>query len=776
MPVLRPAASLRRMRFTRLVSAAVLLLCAHVDVLQAQPKRPFTVEDDIQFSRFEDLGGLEGPVLFSPDGEYFAVQTERGRLDIDRPESRVHIYRTAEVRKWIGGDSGPVKPVLTIAESAYRHGPNLRQLRWTRDSSGVAYVARAADGEDRLWFAAPGDRTRTQLSTSGHSVRTFDVLDRRRFAYTVAATSDEMTAEKNSAAQTLTVAGDVNLAPLFPPAVGYKSPLSVTLSELWYAVDGVARRVVQASTGLPVRLQAITPVSPALALAPDARQIVTSLVTEDVPATWAQRYAAPVQGSYTLPVGRQETQSPSIVGYPVRRYVRISLDDGAVQTLLDAPIADSLGWWHVEAADWSANGQWIALANVFMSHAEDSHDAAFTARRPCVAVVSVQTKAASCVERLGSPNQGHGGPAGYDMIVGVRFGSGDQLSLQFENTLTWKAGTRTYVPRSWHLATRTARAPLNVSIRESLSEPPLLVARQGSAGEYKTLWDPNPGLKDVDLGEVREYRWTDAAGREWRGGIYLPSAYTAGEKLPLVIQNHGFIAGRFIPSGLYSSVNAARVLTAAGIAVLQVQDCDATGTAEGSCQTAGYESAIAGLAREGIVDADRVGIMGFSRTCYYVLSALSSGRIPFKAAVISNGVNGGYLQALLDRRYAEDGERLNGAPPYGDGLRTWLQRSPTFNLSRVETPLRIEASEGLVSLVFMWEPYAVLSYLKKPVELVYFRETGTHPLTNPGQRLQSQGGAVDWFRYWLQGYEDPAPANRDRNARWRELRNRADRQ
>jgi len=77
--------------------------------------------------------------------------------------------------------------------------------------------------------------------------------------------------------------------------------------------------------------------------------------------------------------------------------------------------------------------------------------------------------------------------------------------------------------------------------------------------------------------------------------------------------------------------------------------------------------------------------------------------------------------------------------------------------------------EGPRSLLFMWEPYAGLHYLQKPVDLIMLK-TDEHVLTNPAVRLASQGGSVDWFRFWLQDYEDPDPAKAGQNARWRELR------
>ncbi len=106
--------------------------------------------------------------------------------------------------------------------------------------------------------------------------------------------------------------------------------------------------------------------------------------------------------------------------------------------------------------------------------------------------------------------------------------------------------------------------------------------------------------------------------------------------------------------------------------------------------------------------------------------------------------------------------------PFGEDLKKWFKVSPAFNLDKVSTPLRVEAN-GRDNLLFMWELYAGLRALHSPVDLMVLEE-GTHPLTNPAQRLASQGGNVEWFRFWLQGYEDSGPAKAQQYARWRRLR------
>jgi len=52
---------------------------------------------------------------------------------------------------------------------------------------------------------------------------------------------------------------------------------------------------------------------------------------------------------------------------------------------------------------------------------------------------------------------------------------------------------------------------------------------------------------------------------------------------------------------------------------------------------AGFEAAVAQLAADGVTDPKRVGIIGFSRTCYYVVEALTTSTLHFRAASITDG-------------------------------------------------------------------------------------------------------------------------------------------
>ena len=115
---------------------------------------------------------------------------------------------------------------------------------------------------------------------------------------------------------------------------------------------------------------------------------------------------------------------------------------------------------------------------------------------------------------------------------------------------------------------------LEVTGKQSINDPPLLVASKGEIS--RVIWDPNPQLNNVELSEVIVYTWKDNDGRDVKGGLYKPVHYKQGQRYPLVIQTHGFIApDMFFPSGTgFPNEFAARQLAAAGFLVLQADVSD----------------------------------------------------------------------------------------------------------------------------------------------------------------------------------------------------------
>jgi len=232
------------------------------------------------------------------------------------------------------------------------------------------------------------------------------------------------------------------------------------------------------------------------------------------------------------------------------------------------------------------------------------------------------------------------------------------------------------------------------------------------------------------------------------------------------------VDGEFLTDGLYPTAFAARHLASVGFVVLQnKKKQDTLSEADPQVHLEGYRSAIESLDAAGMVDRNRVGVVGFSWTCWYAVNALIKDPKLFAAATIADGLDNSYMQYLVfgvgAHPILRQMERIRETSPFGDGLKKWMEEAPGFHLDQVQSPVRIEAINPSSALQ-EWELYASLRIQKKPVDLIYFPH-GTHIHQKPLERLESQQGSVDWFRFWLQGYEDPDPTKETQYERWRAL-------
>jgi len=314
---------------------------------------------------------------------------------------------------------------------------------------------------------------------------------------------------------------------------------------------------------------------------------------------------------------------------------------------------------------------------------------------------------------------------------------------------------------------------LRIAAEQDPNTPPTLVASDSRSKTKAVLLDPNPQFREIKFGQVQEIRFEGADRAEVRAGLYYPPDFAAGRKYPLVVQTHGFDPKSFWIDGAFATASAAQALAARGFLVLQVPDLhiwDET-PAEAPNMAETLERAVAYVDKLGILDRERLGIVGFSRTGLYVHYLLTRSRLHFGAAVVADGSDGGYsqyLQFLNAHTFtAADSELINGGIPFGAGLLNWIRNSPEFSLDLVRTPLLLQVT-SLKNLPSMWAPYIALKRLGKPVELMYF-PTGSHILEKPWDRLASARAMVDWFVFWLKSQEPQAPLEPQAYRRWRQL-------
>ena len=328
------------------------------------------------------------------------------------------------------------------------------------------------------------------------------------------------------------------------------------------------------------------------------------------------------------------------------------------------------------------------------------------------------------------------------------------------------------------------RAAVRIELRQDLNTPPALYARDVRTGRERLILDVEPRLRThYTLGRVENVTWRDAAGEQWHGRMHYPVSQAGGRRFPLVIQLiHEEPSTQFslLGAGLSDAMGtayAAQPMANRDIAVLSLYEPD-QGTHSSEQHEAelirkAVEGAVDHFAKSGLTSPEKVGLIGYSRTGWYVEHILAHSEYPFGAAIAADNFDSSYVQSVLGWGLAGDSARNNGGPGYGEGLKAWIERAPGFNAYKIRTPLRLEVGTGgLSSLLGGWEMFSQLHHLRRPVELVIVPESegASHPLQMPRQKKFSQEGTVDWMDFWLNGREDADPSKEEQYARWRQQR------
>jgi len=476
-------------------------------------------------------------------------------------------------------------------------------------------------------------------------------------------------------------------------------------------------------------------------ISPDGRHLIFMRAVAQTPARWASYHDFWLQENSKTP------------GH-VFQYELMDLDSGVTLTLLDAPA-------NYQACDrasitWSPDGRAVLVAGNFLPlNVKDAKERTLREERKFIAEVRISS--------------GEVSPVSGKELCPLRWDSGGKLLGALTHYYTqrgspdgfvaFRAGATGWKEVAFKRSDLAGNARVGITLEEDINSPPKVFATDRQTGRKSLVWDFNPQFKTLSFGEVRDVSFEGTDGRTVHAGIYLPTDFVRERRYPLVIQTHGWDAQRFRIDGFYTSASAAQPLAGRGIAVMQLNEGNTVGSgSEYAAKASAYEGAIDYLDRMEMVDRERIGIEGFSRTGLGVEYVLTHSRYHFAAAVLADHSDGGYfayISSLPER--ALEFETLNGGTPFGQGLASWVKTSPDFNLTVVTTPVREEAY-SVGSVFWSWEWYAGLSRLSKPIELLYLPDEETpHALFKPRERMISQGGTFDWMRFWLQGYERKDP-------------------
>jgi len=317
---------------------------------------------------------------------------------------------------------------------------------------------------------------------------------------------------------------------------------------------------------------------------------------------------------------------------------------------------------------------------------------------------------------------------------------------------------------------------MGACVLEDSMKAPELASISLSDGKVTPLTSLNAAFQHIELGQVSRINWTNKFGIDTFGYLIKPIGYQQGTRYPLLIISYGF-HGSFLTQAEWISSYPAQPFAANGFAVLLLTQPKEFGWSYGNFEQFGFdrdynalasiEAAVQYLDAMGIADPKRAGIMGWSYGSELTNLAITHSHTFAAASAGSGGANNPGEYWLFGGPFKHYIEGTMGGSPYGNYDKRFDDLSTVKQAERVTTPLLIESSPGemLGSLEF----YTKLKRLDKPVQMVIYPDEG-HIYSQPVHRIASMQRNLDWFRFWLQSYEDPAPDKREQYSQWEMLR------
>jgi dipeptidyl aminopeptidase/acylaminoacyl peptidase len=309
--------------------------------------------------------------------------------------------------------------------------------------------------------------------------------------------------------------------------------------------------------------------------------------------------------------------------------------------------------------------------------------------------------------------------------------------------------------------------------RENNTTPQQIALADVSSGAVETLVDPNPEFQNIELSPGVRMERTTQYGEAWFGQLVKPLDYQAGKRYPLIITTYR--SGDYFQLGASGNENPIQVYAAHGFVVLAF-DIEQLRTwrrgdfndhlLDWASPVAGMEMAIDELSQKGIIDRGRVGIGGYSHGMDIVGYALTHTNL-FRAAS-GGSVYDPYFYYMSGKVWQNQFANWGlGGWPEGKAKQRWEELASSLRADKIHAALlnNESDSEYVVDLSLQTS----LEQLGKPVEMfIYPNEL--HRKNQPMHRLEIYERNLDWFRFWLEGEEDPSPDKVEQYERWRGLR------
>ena len=730
------------------------MTCAALPLLAGQPstKKSLTVADTIRMTTLpEPRYAAEDTsksriALFSPDSKRLVIITERGILETNEREFSLLLFETDQLFR-------APKPKVLISMRSRSNRDAIRNVKWLGNES-LVFLGEAQD-TSQVYFFSVAARRLLRLTDHATPIVDFDFnLQGHEVVYAAPPKPLSTRAAYERCARGYTITNQA-LDDIPRSMEDCKQPSLLEGLEVYVKKKGHA--------AVRVRFADCYMLLKPISISPTGKNAIFAVLLRKVPPGWTE-YEDPFIRAEALAFRNRGPFSW------VPQYLLVDTTSAQARPLLDSPIEISQG-----APIWSPDGKSVVISGAFLPL--DAADPAELAAR----------KAHSFVVEIDLTSGKFTKVSDQQLVAAHWNPDTDELSLRAPERNPERGSAVYRKNKSGWVEAPVRDAPgrvthPDVTLEQGINSPPKIFVSEATHQEKQLVLDLNPQFKDFEFGKVERVTWKAKDGHEAEGGLYYPPHYKPGTRYPLVIQTHGFSSDEFWINGPWNSAFAAQPLAARDIVVLQIGSATEKGAdarvwrtpTEAPRQMGVYEGAIDYLDGLDIIDRERVGIIGFSRTVYSVEYTLTHSSYHFAAATSADGFDGGYVQYLVNPYAKRDYNTVNGGDPFGATFELWQERSPSFTVDRVRTPIRLEGYGNIAAVIGNWEWYAKLVLLDRPVDLIYLPD-GTHLLVKPWERITSQQGNVDWYCFWLKGEQGSDPGKRRQYQRWEQMRGQLNR-
>jgi dipeptidyl aminopeptidase/acylaminoacyl peptidase len=296
---------------------------------------------------------------------------------------------------------------------------------------------------------------------------------------------------------------------------------------------------------------------------------------------------------------------------------------------------------------------------------------------------------------------------------------------------------------------------------DATNYPELYVAPASKLSAPRKLTSFSDQIKDWTIGTREMISWKSTDGTTIHGVLHKPADYQADRKYPLLVVVHGGPTAISRPSRVYpAGPYPVEQWLAKGALVLEPNYRGSAGYGEkfrslnvrnlGVGDAWDVLSGVDHLIAQGLVDKDRMGVMGWSQGGYISAFLATHERQIFKAISVGAGISNWMTYYVNTDIHPFTRQYLKATP--WDDPQIYAKTSPMTYIKNAKTPTLIQHGEfdTRVPTPNGYELYQGLQDVGVPVQLIIYKGFG-HGLNKPKAARAAMQHNADWFEKYIWG-------------------------